>query len=133
MDLIRKGQRSEEICEKLFCNHGYITWKSIRVKFQNIDLFGRFDILAKKKNETHYIQVKTNKIPNPNELRNEMLEFLKEYCAPSDFVEIWVRKQGVGAKPARWQITVVHSGRIGYHEFEEHELEKKSVWEVLYG
>jgi len=64
MDRAAKGGRAEKRCADELRAAGYPhIWKSIRVRFQNIDLFGLFDICALKADgsEMLLIQVKSNR------------------------------------------------------------------------
>ena len=42
---VRKGYRIEKACEDELKTEGYFTWKTIRVQYQNIDLFGLLSLL----------------------------------------------------------------------------------------
>lgn len=58
-----KGHRIEKLCEDELKKDGYQTWKTIRVKYQNIDLFGLFDVVARHPEGDHvlFIQCKSNR------------------------------------------------------------------------
>lgn len=58
---VKKGYRIEKMCEDELKSQGYLTWKTIRVKFQNIDLFGLFDIMALASDGSHirFVQCKS--------------------------------------------------------------------------
>lgn len=85
----RKGQRIEKACEDELKKEGYITWKTIRVKYQNIDLFGCFDVLGLAKDGSHllFIQCKSNRCDTETRDRIAKLKM-----PPSCRKEIWVWK-----------------------------------------
>jgi hypothetical protein len=60
---IKKGYRIEKACEDELKKEGYRTWKTIRVQYQNIDLFGLFDVCALHPEGEHlkFIQCKSNR------------------------------------------------------------------------
>ena len=60
MNRAAKGQRVERACEQELQAQKYITWKTICVRFCNIDLFGLFDVCALAGDGTHlrFIQCK---------------------------------------------------------------------------
>lgn len=63
---IAKGYRVEKLCADELKEKGYTIWKSIRVKYCNIDLFGLFDVVALHPEGEHllFIQVKSNRVDN---------------------------------------------------------------------
>lgn len=58
---VAKGTRKEKACADELIAMGYLTRKSIRVKYQSVDFFG-FDVMALAKDGSHmlFVQVKSN-------------------------------------------------------------------------
>ena len=63
---VGKGHRIEKLCADELKEKGYIIWKTLRVKYQNIDLFGLFDVVALHPKGDHllFIQCKSNRADN---------------------------------------------------------------------
>jgi len=63
---VGKGHRIEKLCADELKEKGYIIWKTLRVKYQNIDLFGLFDVVALHREGAHmlFIQCKSNRVDN---------------------------------------------------------------------
>ena len=90
---VSKGSRIERKCADELREQGYIIWKTIRVKYQNIDLFGLFDVVALHPQGEHikFIQVKTNRADN------KAREAIMKLKMPSGCVKeqwIWVDRKG---------------------------------------
>jgi len=85
----RKGQRIEKACEDELKKMGYITWKTIRVQYQNIDLFRLFDVLGVAADGSHllFIQCKSNRCDV--ETRDKIKAFKLPKCCQK---WIWVWK-----------------------------------------
>lgn len=84
-----KGARSEFRCKQDLEKDGFIVEKVKKTKWNPIDFFdGNFDILAKKKNEMKYIQVKTNKV-DKNAI-DKIREFKKRFGNVNESYELWV-------------------------------------------
>jgi len=83
---VNKGYRIEKMCADELEQEGYLVWKTIRVKFQNIDLWGLFDVVCLAKDGSHFrfVQVKSGYCPN------KVKEQIKNLKMP-DFAqkEIW--------------------------------------------
>jgi Holliday junction resolvase-like predicted endonuclease len=88
-----KGTRKEKLCSDELNEKGYITWKTIRVRYQNIDLFGLFDVLAIHPEKDHllFIQVKSNRVDN--KMRDAIRAFKMPECCRK---EIWIWKDNKG-------------------------------------
>lgn len=58
-----KGTRKEKACEDVLKELGYITWRKIRTKYWNIDIFGLFDVCGLAPDGSHllFIQTKSNR------------------------------------------------------------------------
>ena len=84
-----KGYRIEKACEDELKTEGYFTWKTIRVQYQNIDLFGLFDVLGLASDGSHlkFIQCKSNRCDNKT---REAINNLK--MPKSCRKEIWIWK-----------------------------------------
>ena len=92
-----KGNRNELKAVKELEADGYITYrvKGSTNRFQkNVDIFGLFDILGKRKEQMIWVQVKSNKKPS----LKPFVEFYKKYCSGLDSVEIWVYKDRKGVE-----------------------------------
>lgn len=63
MKKVAKGQRIEKACEDELKKQGYLTWKTIRVRYQNLDLFGLFDVMGLAADGSHliFVQCKSNR------------------------------------------------------------------------
>lgn len=75
MSRVAKGKRKEKACEDELKAEGYLTWKTIRHKFLNIDLFGLFDVVGLHPGGEHirFIQVKSNRMPQADRDRIKAL------------------------------------------------------------
>ncbi len=93
MNKVAKGQRIEKKCADELKAQGYLTWKTIRHRFLNIDLFGLFDVagLAADGSHLRLIQVKTNKVDK------SVLDKIAAFKVPA-YVrkEVWVWKDKKG-------------------------------------
>lgn len=83
----RKGARSEMKAVKELESDGYLVY---RVKGStkwnaNVDIFGIFDIIARKEKFTRWVQVKTNNKPKMEPFK----EFFDRYCSEYETVEVW--------------------------------------------
>ncbi len=83
-----KGYRVEKLCADGLKEKGYTIWKSIRVKYCNIDLFGLFDVVALSPKGKHllFIQVKSNRVDNKMRDAVKALE-MPECC--QKWIWIW--------------------------------------------
>ena len=94
MNARRKGSGNELKAVKELERQG---WFVYRVKGstkynKNVDIFGLFDLVAKKGLETIWVQVKTNKKPKMDKFRN----FYAKHCSFYESVEVWVYKDYKG-------------------------------------
>ncbi len=90
---VAKGQRKERRCELDLQAEGYITWKTIRHQFLNIDMFRLFDVvgLAADGSRMRFIQVKSGKVDNA--VRDKVRELkMPDGCHK----EIWIWKDREG-------------------------------------
>ncbi len=84
-----KGYRVEKLCADELNEKGYTIWKTIRVKYCNIDLFGLFDVVALHPEGEHllFIQVKSNRVDN------KMMDAVKALKMPEGCQKwIWIWK-----------------------------------------
>lgn len=88
MSKIKKGYRTEKACEDELKRGGYITWKTIRVKYCNIDLFGLFDVVALAPDGSHllFIQCKSNRCDNET---RDKVKALKMPSSCKKWIWIW--------------------------------------------
>ena len=93
INTVKKGYRVEKRCADELKEQGYLIWKTIRVQYQNIDLFGLFDVAALHPEGEHliFIQCKTNACSN------EMRDSVRSLKMPiSCRKEIWIWKDRKG-------------------------------------
>ena len=93
MNKVAKGSRIEKLCANELIEKGYRIWKTIRVQFQNIDLFGLFDVVALHPEGDHilFIQCKSNRADN--KVRHE----IKNLIMPASCQKwIWIWKDRAG-------------------------------------
>ena len=88
INTVAKGTRKEKACADELEERGYITRKSIRVKYQKVDFFG-FDVMALAKDGSHmlFVQVKSNFCKMKD---RDVIKKLK--LPPSIKKEIWIWK-----------------------------------------
>ena len=90
---VSKGLRVEKKCADELREKGYLIWKTIRVRYQNIDLFGLFDVVALHPEGDHikFIQCKTNKGDN------KAREAIMKLKMPTNCIKemwIWIDRKG---------------------------------------
>ena len=85
---VKKGQRVEKACVDVLKAEGYLIWKTIRVQFQNIDLFGLFDVVALHPEGQHikFIQCKSNRVDNTT---RDAIKALKMPTSCEKWIWIW--------------------------------------------
>ena len=91
----RKGLKLERKAELELQAEGCRTWKKIRVRYLNNDIFGLFDLLALPEDgrKLRMIQVKANYC------RPEVREAIRDLKVPSSIQkEVWTWKDRVGWK-----------------------------------
>jgi len=90
---VAKGYRVEKRCADEFKEKGYRVWKTIRVQFQNIDLFQLFDVVALHPQGDHilFIQCKSNRVDakTRDEIRN-----LKMPKGCQKWIYVWDDRKG---------------------------------------
>ena len=85
---VAKGTRKEKACADELKAQGYLIWKVVRVKYQSLDLFGLFDVLARSPDgkKLLFIQTKSNRCDT--ETRDKIKAFiLPENC--EKWIWIW--------------------------------------------
>jgi len=89
-----KGNRSEVKAVKELEAEGYIVYrvKGATKFIRNVDMFGIFDLVAKRGKETRWVQVKTNNKPKLDVFK----DFKKMFCSKYESVEVWVYKDYKG-------------------------------------
>lgn len=92
---VKRGKRNETRCARELEAEGYITWQTIRLRFRNMDLFRRFDVLAVSGDGTklRFIQVKTNYCPLQDRVSIRDFPML---LGPGVTKEIWTWKAKKG-------------------------------------
>ena len=90
---VRKGKTIETRCADELRAEGYETWQSIRVKYQNLDLWGLFDVAAihPKTGKIVLVQCKSNRCDN--ETRDAIRKF-KVPAGVEKWVWIWKDRKG---------------------------------------
>jgi len=90
---VSKGSRNEKRCADELKAQGYVIWKTIRTKYQNIDLFGLFDVVALHPGGEHirFIQVKSNR--GDNKAREAIMKLkMPSSCIKEQW--IWIDRKG---------------------------------------
>jgi hypothetical protein len=93
VNTVAKGKRKEKLCADELRAKGYLTWKTIRHRFLNIDLFGLFDVVALAADGSHllFIQVKSERVAN------EVRDKVRALKMPANCrKQIWIWKQRRG-------------------------------------
>lgn len=87
-DKVGKGHRIEKLCADELKEKGYLIWKTLRVKYQNIDLFGLFDVVALHPEGEHllFIQCKSNR---SDVKTRDAVKALKMPVACQKWIYIW--------------------------------------------
>jgi len=93
MNKVNKGYRTEKRCKDELEAQGYLVWKTMRVAYANIDLWGIFDVAALAPNGSHimFIQCKTNRCDNATK---ERIGALKMPLGCSKWIWIWRDRNG---------------------------------------
>lgn len=93
MSKVSKGNRQEKRCEDDLKAKGYVTWKTRRVQYANIDIFGLFDVVALHPEGKciRFIQVKSNRCDKPTRVAIQNL-LMPKCCSK----EIWIWKDYKG-------------------------------------
>jgi len=98
MNTVAKGTRNEKRCEDFFKEQGWATWRTSRNKFQELDMFGLFDVVACEPSGKYlmFIQVKSNRCSKKTKTA------IKEFKMPTKcFKEVWVWVDRYGWKKER--------------------------------
>ena len=97
---VNKGYRIEKRCEDELRDEGYLTWKTVRVKFLSIDLFGLFDVLGLHSDGTHFRFIQCKSGYCPNSVKDEIRRMK---MPPNSIKEVWqwFDKRGTG-KQSGW-------------------------------
>jgi len=90
---VAKGQRRERVCELELQAEGYLTWKTIRHRFLNIDMFRLFDVvgLAEDGSRLRFIQVKSERVDKDT---REKIRALKMPDGCRKEIWIWKKREG---------------------------------------
>ena len=89
MNTRTKGNRYELRARKELEADGYAVIRAPPATKWNreVDFFGLFDLIAVKKGEKRFIQVKANQLPGSK--KHELEEFYETYLNDTDTVEWW--------------------------------------------
>jgi Holliday junction resolvase-like predicted endonuclease len=93
MNAVSKGRRKEKLCADELRAKGYLTWKTIRHRFLNVDLFGLFDVVALAGDGSHlvFVQVKSNR---PDKKARDAIMALKMPSTCRKEIWIWKDRRG---------------------------------------
>lgn len=93
VNTVRKGSRVEKRCADELRAQGYFVWKTIRVPYADIDLWGIFDIAALDRAGQHirFIQCKANRCDKKTREKIRALPMPKD-CRKE--LWIWVDREG---------------------------------------
>jgi hypothetical protein len=93
MNKVAKGYRVEKRCADELEAEGYTVWKTMRVKFADIDLWHIFDVVALNADGDHirFIQCKTNRCDRQTREKIRALKMPKD-CRKE--LWIWVDREG---------------------------------------
>lgn len=93
MNKIKKGYRVEKRCADELKAQGYLIWKTIRVRFQNLDLWGIFDIAALHPKGDHILLIQCKSERVDNETRNK-IRTLKVPADCQKWIWVWKNRKG---------------------------------------
>ena len=90
---VAKGYRVEKRCGDELKEKGYLIWKTIRVKYQNIDLFQLFDVVALHPQGEHilFIQCKSNRV---DKTTRDKIRSLKMPPSCQKWIYVWDDRKG---------------------------------------
>ncbi len=88
-----KGKRIEVRCSDELKKEGYLVWQSIRVKYQNLDLWGLFDVAAIHPDTANLLLIQCKSTRCANETRDKIRSFK---VPPMVRKEIWIWKDAKG-------------------------------------
>lgn len=91
INTVRKGYKVERECEEILKRNGYKTYRAVRTKFNHIDIFGLFDVIAVSTTHVRLIQCKCNGISIDD--KNNILNFK---CPNSISKEAWIHEDREG-------------------------------------
>ncbi len=89
----QKGQRIEKRCADELKADGYLIWKTIRVQYQNIDLWGLFDVVALHPGGDHILFIQCKSTRCDSETRNK-IRALKMPDSCEKWIWIWKDRKG---------------------------------------
>ena len=90
-----KGTRVEKLCADELKAKKYLTWKTIRVKYQNIDLFGLFDVAALHPDGLELLLIQCKSTRCKDETRRKIAKLKVPLGIKK---AIWIRKHGYWVK-----------------------------------
>jgi len=84
MNATAKGTRNELRCAKVLADAGFIVWKTFRSKYQDLDMFGLFDVVGLSPDRKFFvcIQVKSNRA------RKEDREAIRDFVMPDNCIKL---------------------------------------------
>jgi Holliday junction resolvase len=91
----KKGTRVEKLCADELKAEGYLVWKTIRVRYQNIDLFGLFDVVALHPDGVELLLIQCKSTRCDNETRRKVARLKIPFGVKK---QIWIRKHGFWIK-----------------------------------
>lgn len=93
MNKIKKGYRVEKRCADELKAQGYLIWKTIRVAYCNIDLWGLFDIAALHPKGEHILFIQCKSERADNKMRDQLRD-LKLPPGCQKWLYIWKERKG---------------------------------------
>jgi hypothetical protein len=93
MNKIGKGYRVEKRCADELKAQGYLIWKTVRVAYCKLDLFGLFDVVAlhPQGELILFIQAKTNRVDNET---RDQIRALRLPAGCQKWIWIWKDRRG---------------------------------------
>ena len=104
MSNVSRGQKKETIARKMLEEEGWICWRTIRLRFLNLDLWGLFDLCGWRKHERKYVQVKSSKVGlgaaameaiiSTKGVEGISIREFEETTNANESVELWIYEAG---------------------------------------
>jgi len=93
LNTLAKGRKNEKRCADIFREKGWHVWATFRSKWQNLDMFGLFDVVVLHPDglKMLFIQVKSNRCDKKTKDAIKAIE-LPPRC--EKWVYIWVDRKG---------------------------------------
>lgn len=109
VNAVSKGRRTELKGVRFLEEDGWRITRAHRSAFNQVDLFGLFDAIAKKKNINRYIQFKTNTIAKQTKVDIE--QFKIDFGCEHETFEIWCWLDKKGFQKIYWSDMTLEQAR----------------------